>query len=53
MQRFEWKEILLMSVLVPLALVWDIVYTIISWIYKGATWIDQNGGAYVDKVMNR
>jgi len=51
MSKPEWKQILLMCILVPLALVWDIVYTIISWIYKGATWIDENGGAYVDKVI--
>ena len=51
MAKPEWKQILLMCILVPLALVCDIVYTIISWIYKGATWIDENGGAYVDKVL--
>ena len=53
MKRIEWREILLMAVFIPLALVWDIVYTIISWIYKGATWIDQAGGAYFDKLMRR
>jgi hypothetical protein len=50
--RFDWKQILKLSVFVPLALVWDIVYTVIQWIYEGATWIDKTGGKYLEKHIN-
>jgi hypothetical protein len=35
-------------VLYPIAFLWDMVYYIISKVYHAATWIDKNGGNYLE-----
>lgn len=51
-KRFDWKKIMKFAVLVPLALSWDLVYTVIQWIYDGATWIDKRGEKFFDKHID-
>ena len=52
-KRFDWKKIMKFAVLVPLALSWDLVYTVIQWIYDGATWIDKKGEKFFDRHIDQ
>jgi hypothetical protein len=45
---YRWGKVVLV---LPIVLIWDATYFIISNIYKGATWIDKNGGNYLDSFI--
>ena len=44
----RWCKII---VLLPLIVVWDVVYFIIEKTYRVATWIDDNGGDLIDQFI--
>lgn len=44
----RWGKVVMV---LPIVLVWDTTYFIISNIYKGATWIDENGGEFLDNFI--
>lgn len=45
------KRYLLLALLFPLALVWDLLYFIITVTYNGATWFDKQGEKVLDYVQ--
>ena len=47
MKRFFFRY----GVVYPIAFVWDLVYTLITGIYKGASWIDRVGGEYLESKL--
>jgi len=47
-KAIKWGKIIL---LLPLIVVWDVVYFIIEKTYRVATWIDNNGGDLIDKFI--
>jgi hypothetical protein len=50
--NIDFVKILKYVVLVPIALLWDILYTGITYLYKGAQWVDTEGGRRLDKLIN-
>lgn len=47
-KTIRWCKII---VLLPLIVVWDVVYFIIEKTYRVATWIDDNGGDLIDQFI--
>jgi len=41
-----------MFLAMPLVLVWDVFYWSLSQVYKGASYIDETGGEFIDKFIN-
>ena len=37
---------------IPLVLVWDVFYWSLSQVYKGASYVDETGGEFIDKFIN-
>lgn len=44
----RWIKIILLT---PIVLIWDATYFVIEKLYKGATWIDENGGKLIEDFI--
>jgi len=44
----RWIKIILLT---PIVLIWDVIYFVIEKLYKGATWIDKNGGNLIEDII--
>jgi len=45
------KKFFVYGVVYPIAFLWDLVYYIITGIYNVATWVDENGGEYLESKL--
>lgn len=45
------KRYFLLALIIPLAIVWDLLYIIITTLYDTATWIDQRGEKLLDRIQ--
>ena len=42
-----------MSILVPIALAWDLIFGTVTMVYKGFAWVDKVVGHYIEEVMQK
>lgn len=47
------KVILLLMFWIPVALVWDLFFAVITLVYKSCTWIDHTVGVHLDAWRER
>ena len=47
--KMNWRPLLKYAVVMPLAILWDVTYMIITGLYNAATWIDRRGESFLDK----
>ena len=45
--------VLALIILIPIAVVWDLIYTIVSIIYSVCTTIDKKGSIVIDGIFDR
>jgi len=43
---------LLYGIVVPVAIVWDLLFTAIEYAYKGCAWVDKKGEAIIDDIQD-
>lgn len=46
----NWKLILFYTIGAPIALIWDLLFVAIQYLYKGMSWLDVKGGDYFEKI---
>ena len=46
----NWKLILFYTIGAPIALIWDLLFAAIGYLYKGMSWLDLKGGDYFEKI---
>ena len=46
------KLVLLYGIVVPVAFVWDVFFTVIDYVHKGCTWVDKKGEAIIDDLQD-
>jgi len=49
----EIKKLAKIAIVMPVVLVWDVFFWVLSKIYKGASYIDTVGGDKLDKFMEK
>jgi hypothetical protein len=49
----NWKLMLFYSVVAPIAIVWDLLYSAVSLLHQGMGWIDKKGEELLDNLKQK